>query len=167
MVNQSMFRAACISLSLISTTLLAAIDSSLIGDMSRDELFHHHPKFKENFNSYKVSDANALFELQGTKIKILFGAWCHDSEREVPRILKILEELNFPQKNISLIGLDLSKNEPMNRGLELRITNTPTIIFFRKDKEIGRIEESPKLSIEGVGNISITLEDNILLILEN
>ena len=162
-----MFRIAFVGFSLISSTLLAASGSPLIGDMSREELFHYHPQFKKNFNSYEVSDTNALFELQGTKIKILFGTWCHDSEREVPRILKILDELNVPQKNISLIGLNFGKKEPLNRGSEFRITKTPTIIFFRQDKEIGRIEESPGLSIEGVGNVSITLEDNILSILEN
>ena len=162
-----MFRIAFVGFSLISSTLLAASGSPLIGDMSREELFHYHPQFKKNFNSYEVSDTYALFELQRTKIKILFGTWCHDSEREVPRILKILDELNVPQKNISLIGLNFGKKEPLNRGSKFRITKTPTIIFFRQDKEIGRIEESPGLSIEGVGNVSITLEDNILSILEN
>jgi len=68
---------------------------------------------------------------------------------------------------ISLIGLNYQKNEPLNRGKIFNIKNTPTIIFFRNEEEIGRIEETPKLFIPGVGQITVTLEENILFILKN
>ena len=68
---------------------------------------------------------------------------------------------------ISLIGLDYQKNEPLNRGKILEVKRTPTIIFYKDEIEIGRIEETPKIMLEGVGFVSISLKKNLLLILNN
>jgi hypothetical protein len=92
---------------------------------------------------------------------------CHDSAREIPKLLRILEEIDMKSEMISLIGLNYQKNEPLNRGTILEIKKTPTIIFYRYGEEIGRIEESPKSRIEGGIIIPITLEENISFILKN
>ena len=77
----------------------------------------------------------------------------------------MLEDINMKPEMISLIGLDYNKNEPLNRGEILEVRRSPTIIFYKNDIEIGRIQEAPKLALEGVGFVSVSLKENLLFIL--
>ena len=91
------------------------------------------------------------------KIKIFMGTWCHDSKREIPCLIKILDNLKFDQSNVEIIGLTKEKKGYFNDYSRYNITNTPTIIFYKNKKEVGRIIEKPKE----------TLESNMLSILVN
>ena len=142
-------------------------ESILIGDVTKEDLFLTNPKFYESYLASRSIDLEEQINLDDLSIKILFGTWCHDSQREIPKFLRFLENINMNSEMISLIGLNYQKNEPLNRGNIFNIKNTPTIIFFRNEEEIGRIEETPKLFIPGVGQIAVTLEENILFILKN
>ena len=82
------------------------------------------------------------------EIYVLFGTWCHDSQREVPRFLQLLNSLNIQENYIHLIGLNFLKNEPLDRGKHFQIKKTPTFVFLRNQKEIGRIVEMPEISLE-------------------
>jgi thiol-disulfide isomerase/thioredoxin len=88
----------------------------------------------------------ALF--RDIEIYVLFGTWCHDSQREVPRLLQLLNSLNIQENYIHLIGLNFLKNEPQDRGKSFQIKKTPTFVFLRNQKEIGRIVEMPEVSLE-------------------
>ena len=56
-----------------------------VGDISQSELLQRHEVFKRNYDAYEVTAG--IDELPADlKVKILFGTWCHDSEREVPRV---------------------------------------------------------------------------------
>jgi len=123
-------------------------DKNSLGNMSAEILFNNHNEFESNFNDYVVNNSIDLQALLGMDVFILFGAWCHDSQREVPRLLKILKELGMEDKKIHLIGLDYQKNEPGNRGFDFKVTRTPTFVFQREGIEIGRIEERPTISLE-------------------
>jgi len=68
---------------------------------------------------------------------------------------------------ISLIGLNYNKNEPLNRGEIFEVKRTPTIIFYKNAIEVGRIEETPKLMLEEVGLVPVSLEENLLFILNS
>jgi thiol-disulfide isomerase/thioredoxin len=98
-------------------------------------------------------------------VRVLFGTWCHDSQREIPKLLRMLEDINLKPEKISLIALDYDKNEPLNRGEMLGVKRTPTIIFYKDEIEIGRIEETPKIMLEGIGLVSVSLKKNLLFIL--
>jgi hypothetical protein len=77
----------------------------------------------------------------------------------------MLEDINLKPEKISLIGLDYDKKEPLNRGEMLGVKRTPTIIFYKDEIEIGRIEETPKIMLEGIGLVSVSLKKNLLFIL--
>ena len=79
---------------------------------------------------------------------MLFGTWCHDSKREVPRLLSLLNKLDVPENQINLIGLNFMKNDSQDRGKKFQIKKTPTFVFLRNQKEIGRIVEMPEISLE-------------------
>ena len=152
---------------LLGCPVFSSNESILIGDVTKEELFLTNPNFYESYLASRSIDLEEKINLNGLSIKILFGTWCHDSQREIPKFLRFLENINMNSEMISLIGLNYQKNEPLNRGKIFNIKNTPTIIFFRNEEEIGRIEETPKLFIPGVGQIAVTLEENILFILKN
>ena len=113
-----------------------------LGDISQAELLERHEAFKRNYDAYEVTAA-----IEGLpadlKVKILFGTWCHDSEREVPRILKLLAASGVKEESISLISLNIRKEEPEGRAKAMDVRFTPTFIFFRGDIELGRIIERP------------------------
>ena len=133
-------------------------NSLLIGDLTKDELFLKDNIFYKNYLSAQHHKFNQNINLDGISVKILFGTWCHDSQREIPKLLRMLEDINFKPEMISLIGLDYNKKEPLNRGVIFGVKKTPTIIFYKDEVEIGRIEETPKIMLEGVGLVSVSLK---------
>ena len=118
-----------------------------IGDISQAELLERHEVFKRNYDAYEVT-AGIDGLPADLKVKILFGTWCHDSEREVPRMLKLLAASGVKEDNISLISLDIRKEEPEGRAKALDVRFTPTFIFFSDDVELGRIIERPVESLQ-------------------
>lgn len=94
----------------------------------------------------KASDLGKL------DVKIVFGSWCGDSKREVPRMMKVLHAASFNEKNIQLIAvddsLDVYKQAPGREERGLGVYRVPTFIFYEKGKEVGRIVEFAVESIE-------------------
>jgi thiol-disulfide isomerase/thioredoxin len=82
------------------------------------------------------------------RIEVLFATWCHDSEREVPRLLKILETAGVESSAVELVALDFNKTEPKGRAASKVLQYTPTFIFSVRDEEIGRIVERPIGTLE-------------------
>ena len=129
-----------------------------VGYISQTELLDRHEVFKRNYDAYEVtSGVDGL--PPGLEVTILFGTWCHDSEREVPRMLKLLAASGLKKENISLISLDIRKEEPEGRARALDVKFTPTFIFFRGDIELGRIIERPIESLHADVTAMVGLSD--------
>ena len=86
--------------------------------------------------------------LEGITISLVLGSWCHDTHREVPRFIKILDAISFPYQHLNMNALDTHKTSPDFDTKAYQITRVPTAIVYRNGKEIGRIIESPKKSLE-------------------
>ena len=114
-----------------------------------DSVFNN--TWSEEYNNYQP-DYEILDQLEGRldsiNIKIVFRSTCGDSREQLPRLFKILSELNYPLNNITLIGVDREKNGLANEVEELDIEFVPTIIFSKDGNEIGRIVETPNESLE-------------------
>ena len=130
-----------------SNPLLA--DNSLQNSsvISKQALFLQHPNFQENFDRYEVLDGAPKIP-NDVSVLIFFGTWCHDSQREVPKMLKILETVGFPQAGIKMVTLDFSKNDSLGLAAANDVNFTPTFIFFRQQNEVGRIVEKPATTLE-------------------
>jgi len=114
--------------------------------------------FEPEYESYAVDDSTMLAInadlLLSCNIIVVLGTWCSDSQREVPRLLKILDFVQFPKENLKLICIDRSKNAEETEVSDLDIQLVPTIIFYQGDTELGRIIESPEISLESdIANI--------------
>jgi len=90
--------------------------------------------------------------LEGKTVEIFLGSWCGDSKREVPRMIKILRAAGVDTANIRLIFVDNStkkyKQSPQHEEVGKNIHHVPTIIIYNHSGEMGRIIESPKISLE-------------------
>jgi len=108
--------------------------------------------FKSGFETYQV-DKTLVSKLKkkdltGLKMTLVLGTWCHDSHNQVPRMIKILEALEFPMSAVDLFAMDTHKQAPGVDLNVLKVKLVPTLIVFRGTKELGRIIENPKLSLE-------------------
>jgi thiol-disulfide isomerase/thioredoxin len=85
---------------------------------------------------------------EGVDVTIFFGAWCSDSRREVPRFLRLADASGLPESRIKLYALDRTKKSGDGLTEKFGIERIPTFIFLKDGKEIGRITESPKTTLE-------------------
>ena len=81
-------------------------------------------------------------------ITVVMGTWCSDSQREVPRFLKIIEELGMDLNVINLICVDKSKQADVPELADLQIELVPTFIFYIDEDEVLRIVETHLESLE-------------------
>lgn len=82
------------------------------------------------------------------KISIIMGTWCSDSKREVPRFIKIADYLNLKSNQLEIICVDRNKEAGKIPIANMKIELVPTFIFYYESKEIGRVIESPKETLE-------------------
>lgn len=86
--------------------------------------------------------------LKNTDVVVFMGTWCGDSQREVPRLFKVLDALGVPETRVKIICLDGTKQDPLAYQSQQHIHHVPAIIFAKDGKELARITESPQLSME-------------------
>jgi thiol-disulfide isomerase/thioredoxin len=126
----------------------------LIGQCNRDgfAIDQFSEWYNHEYDRYDV-DLETIGEIDEIKLneielKIVMGTWCSDSQREVPRIFRILDELGFDEDLVTL--LCVNRDKVMDNGdiSDLNIEFVPTIILFKNQTEIGRIIETPNESLE-------------------
>jgi len=85
-------------------------------------------------------------------IEVFFGTWCGDSRRELPRLMRILDDAGLPASRVALYALSdnpgVFKMTPGGREHELFVHRTPTIALLRDGVELGRIVEKPATTVE-------------------
>ncbi|UTX49423.1 thioredoxin family protein [Chryseobacterium sp. MA9] len=93
-------------------------------------------------------DQKAVSELKKAKIGtydiiVFMGTWCEDSHRDFPRLMKILEAVNYPENKLNIIAVNRKKESPTGDESLYNLQKVPTVILKRYGKEIGRIVEMP------------------------
>lgn len=111
--------------------------------------------FNSNYNDYRIDTATAkqlATLLKGKRLVIFMGTWCGDSRREVPRMYKLLDFCGVRDAQIELVNVDyrdtMYKRSPGHEERGLQIHRVPDLLVYDKDKEIGRIVETPVESWE-------------------
>ena len=133
-------------------------DRILYGEITKGSLLKapYNKWFSKGFAEYNTNTEtkNNLLSarVKGISIEIFFGTWCGDSKREVPRFLKMLEEIKFNMANTKLIcvgGSDsLYKQSPQGEEKGKGIFRVPVFIVYKNGVEINRINEYPAFSLE-------------------
>lgn len=119
------------------------------GVISASQLIAEYPQFRSAYELYQPSSAEiaAVKSISGKSLVVLFGTWCHDSEREVPRLLKLLDLSGVELQSMSLHGVNYNKQEPNNLHQKFDLKYSPTIILLQEEVELGRIVEKPTTSL--------------------
>lgn len=136
----------------------------LFGRVTREDVEREIEGWGAEYPTY-APDAGALAglreRLKDADVTCVFGTWCGDSKREVPRLWKLLDEAEYPSSQVKMYAVGSSRfTREMNIPPEVLewstglkawydVTAVPTIIVTRKGKELGRIVEQPETSLEG------------------
>jgi thiol-disulfide isomerase/thioredoxin len=87
---------------------------------------------------------------RGRDVQVLaiVATWCPDSKREVPRFFKIYDQAGLGTGRVTMVGVDRSKKDAEGLTVKYEIVRVPTFVFFRGDKEIGRVTERAVTTLE-------------------
>ena len=116
-----------------------------IGPMNVDRLLTRVPGYEQARSDYRA-DAAAVEMLKtyvkpDDRVEVIMGTWCHDSLREVPKFLRIVDDLKS-QYGVTLpatlVAVDRAKQKPV------AVQKVATFIYYRGDRELGRIVERPQ-----------------------
>ena len=133
---------------LLSTTLFAA-EAPYAGDITVADLLKNYAEFSEEYEDYSPSenDLNTIKALQGKQALVFLGTWCHDSKREVPRFLKLLDMAKVQLGSLRLVAVGYDKLDPNGLAKKHDLRYTPTIIISDDCTELTRMIEKPQQSI--------------------
>jgi len=116
-----------------------------VGKMQQNKLLDDFKVFSLGYKNYILSDEQKRMVKAwpaNMSIDIYFGTWCHDSQREVPKLLKALQ-VNTRVTH-SLIALDTHKSDPLGLAKSAAVQYTPTFIIYINKREVGRVIERPQ-----------------------
>ena len=124
--------------------------------MNVDELLRILPEYKQAKEQYRpdisVIEMMKSYVRAGDRMEVFMGTWCPDSLREVPKFLRIVDDLK------TQFGVDLpvrvlcarqSKQEPKALMAGKSVDKVATFIYYRGDEEVGRIVERPVAAVRG------------------
>lgn len=145
---QHLFSIAAFFLILCSVNLNASEDRlpDHVGEISPAKLLASYPEFAKEYANYHPNEEelSAIKVLEGKEVMALFGTWCHDSEREIPRLLKLLDQAQVQPSELILYGVSRQKDDPAGYAEKYGLRYTPTLIVQDQGQEIARIIERPE-----------------------
>ena len=123
----------------------------LVGPVTRTELESY-----ETWKTLRAQDytpdpaAVQTIGQRGRDVRVLaiVATWCPDSKREVPRFFKIYDQAGLGTDRVTMVGVDRSKKDAEGLTLKYEILRVPTFVFFRGDREIGRVTERAVTTLE-------------------
>lgn len=123
----------------------------LVGPTARGAILEHVPAWQNLVAAYQPRP-EALDKLRGlgreVRIEVYFGSWCSDSMAHLSAFFKILDLVDTPLLQPVYFGVPEAKDKraPYTKGGD--IVRLPTFIVIVNGREIGRIVETPKKTVE-------------------
>ena len=134
----------------------------LIGPLTREVWSAFAPELEPEAASYQPSpDVVEALAAAGRDLRIVcvLGTWCSDSRREVPRFWKVMAACGLPPESLQMLAVGRADDPAAaaweaQRGLEpgyrarYGVELVPTFIVYEGGLELGRIVETPAVSLE-------------------
>ncbi len=129
----------------------------LLGEITQEHLeaSPYNEWFIPNFKKATIDQSlipQIAEKITHKKLLLFMGTWCGDSKREVPKILKLLQQINFPINQLELIAVDgrkeIYKTSPDGKATAYNLKKVPTLILLDNNQELNRIVETPIVSWE-------------------
>jgi len=107
--------------------------------------------YEQDYEIYKP-DSQVVDQLKSITgnvyITVVLASWCGDSKEQLPRFMKVLDQIGFNMDYLTLIGVDSHKTAREIDVIPFNIERVPTFIIYRDEKEAGRIIETPIETLE-------------------
>lgn len=136
------------------TADLSAIESPPLphsmGSMTAERMLASVPEYARRKGEYEPD--RDVVQMMSTSIRpddrleVYLGTWCDDSQREVPKLLKLIEALRSDygiDLPVSYVAVNRAKKEPSDLIEGKDIEKVATFIYYRGNQELGRIVEKP------------------------
>ncbi len=117
-------------------------------DLQQEESFKW---MTEGVDAYQPNAEDISYlegELNKYQLVVFMGTWCEDSHNLIPKLYKVLDATGYPLQTLTLYGLDREKKGKGTAHEEYKVLYVPTIIVLSEGKEIGRITETVRKSVE-------------------
>jgi thiol-disulfide isomerase/thioredoxin len=116
--------------------------------MTEERLLSMVPDYAQRKSDYTpditVLEMMKSYVRAGDRMEIYMGTWCSNSQREVPKFLRIRDDLRAQfgvELPTTFVALDRSKQKPEALIAGKQIEKVATFIYYRCDTELGRIVE--------------------------
>jgi hypothetical protein len=119
--------------------------------IARELILSESPEWQAKYDAFKP-DPDLIKEMKpklgsDLRVDVYLGLWCPDSRNNVPPFIKLLDELGAPV-NVQYYSVQRKPSSSIKYYVDsVRVERVPTFIFYRGDKEIGRIIENPKTGL--------------------
>jgi hypothetical protein len=118
----------------------------LVGEVTPDSLLRHSPEWGPEmrfYEPYRQAVKALRAQGQGVEVVAVFSVLCVRCRVQVPRLMRVAAEVpNLKARYLAVPGVIDSTME------RYRVRFLPTFVVLRDGKEIGRITERPRASIE-------------------
>ncbi len=126
----------------------ASPGTDLTGEVSRTTIEKQsYPWMKEVFEHVALESPKSLSNVD---VEVYFGSWCGDSHEYLPQFFSLIDrtakKAGVHPKSIKYFGLDRKKTYEGYSNTR-SIERIPTFVFLKDGREIGRIVETPRVSI--------------------
>ena len=134
------------------------------GECNFDDLLRQ-PSFnwlQKGSINYKPDTAKLSYlkrHIKDYEMVVFMGTWCDDTWNILPKLYKILQLTGYPMSSYSMYGVDRAKTTKFVEHKLYKIENVPTIMLFRGNKEVGRMTETIKKSVES--DLAKLIDDDI------
>ena len=119
-----------------------------IGTLTEERMLEIVPDYVQRRGDYTpditVLEMMKSYVQAGDRVEVYMGTWCPDSQREVPRFLRVRDDLRSQfgvELPTTFVALDRAKQKPEALIAGKNVEKVATFIYYRGDAELGRIVE--------------------------
>lgn len=116
-------------------------------DLNEEATFSWLNSRSNEYNPDPTVLAELKQKLPACKIIIFMGTWCEDTQNLLPKLYKTML-LTHCFTNYQMFAVNRDKVSKENEQKAYGVTMVPTIIILRNGKELGRIVETARTSVE-------------------
>ena len=119
--------------------------ADLLGFRTAEEIFEYDYKYVERARAYQL-DAVLVAEMKGSskqaQLTVYFGSWCPNCQQNVPKALRLEQELEGTNLGFTYYGIPKSPQFTQDPEVQkYNIERVPTGILRANGREVGRIQK--------------------------
>ena len=128
-------------------------ETYLLGEFQQNELeqLPYSSWFESEYKNYspKPESLERIEEhISDYEIVLFMGTWCADSQMEVPKFFKILDQTGYDESKLKSFAVDPYKETPDHIEKKYNVSMVPTIIFYKDGIEVNRFVEFALKTLE-------------------